>query len=85
MLQNIHEQLITNRMMNERLWNKMNSLKDDFAKLTSKLVPTLGFPNNNVDQQFMEQFPFSNEDSVLECEKILEVDSSVREKLVCSF
>lgn len=85
MLKNIHEELIANRMMNERLWNKMNSLKDDLKKLTSEIVPTVGFSNDFEDQLFVEQFPFSTIESVVECEKILQIDGSVKEKLVCLF
>lgn len=39
----IYEELITNRMMNDRLCSKIDSLKYDIKKFTSQIVPTLGF------------------------------------------
>lgn len=70
-------------MMNDRLCNKIDSLKDDVKKLTSQIVPTLGFSNNTEDVSFLAQFPFSSKESVLECEKALLIDGNIKEKLVC--
>lgn len=83
LLKNIYEELVANRMMNQRLWNMMNGLKDNINKLTEASVP-LGFSNEVEHKLFMSKFPFSNKEDVLECEKDLQIDNNVREKLVCS-
>jgi len=81
-LQNIYEELIANRLMNERLWNMMNSLKDDLKKLTKANIPTLGMYNNFEDKIFLEKFPFSKKENILEFENLLQIDNNNREKLV---
>lgn len=84
-LQNIHEELIANRLMNQRLWSMMNSLKDDFKKLTKpNNVSTLGMSNEFEDKIFLEKFPFSIKEDIIECEKLLQINSNDREKLVIS-
>jgi len=79
----IYEELIANRMMNDRLCNKIDTLKDDVKRITSQMVPTLSFSNNIEDVSFISQFPLSSKESVVECEKVLQIDSSIKEKLVC--
>jgi len=49
----------------------------------SQIVPTLGFSNNTEDVSFISQFPLSSKESVVECEKVLQINSNIKEKLVC--
>lgn len=81
-LKQIHCELLTNRMMNERLWNKMNSLSSEFA-IKKLMVPGLSFSNDSKDKKILDQFPFSTEKSVLDCEKVLQADDDIKEKIVC--
>jgi len=79
----IYDELIANRMMNDRLCNKIDTLKDDVKRFTSQMVPTFDFSNDtNEDVSFLSQFPLSSEQSVVECEKVLQIDSNIKEKLV---
>jgi len=81
----IHSELLANRMMHERLWNQMNSLKSEFANIKHQMLPGLLFSNDSKDTEFLEQFPFHTEESVLACEQILQTDDNVNEKFVCLF
>lgn len=81
-LQNIHEELITNRLMNQRLWNMMDSLKNDLKQLIQANVPTLGMSNEFEDKIMLAKFPFSKKEDILEFEKLLQIDNNDREKLV---
>lgn len=71
--------------MDQKLWNMMNSLKDDIKKLTKATVPTLGMSNDLEDKIFLEKFPFSKKEDILEFEKLLQIDNIDREKLVYFF
>lgn len=83
MLKNISEELITNRMMNQRLCNKIDSLKNDFTKFADQIsVPTIGFTDDIEDSLFLELFPFSTKDDVLKCETILQKDNNIKQKFV---
>lgn len=62
----------------------MNSLKDDFKKLIKTNIPTLGMSYEFEDTQLLEKFPFSIKEDVLEYEKLLQINSNDREKLVIS-
>lgn len=84
-VQHIYEELVANRLMNQRLWNMMNSLKDDIKKLTIANVSTLGMSNEFEDKIFLEKFPFSKKEDILEFEKLLQIDNNDREKLVYFF
>ncbi|XP_022161905.1 uncharacterized protein LOC111027787 isoform X3 [Myzus persicae] len=77
----IYEELIANRMMNKRLCNKIDSLKDDVKKFTSQMVPTLGFSNDTEDMSFISQFPLSSKEITVECEKVLQIDCNIKKKL----
>lgn len=83
-LQAIHEELVANRLMNQRLWSMMNSLKDDFKKLIKTNIPTLGLSYEFEDTQLLEKFPFSIKEDIIEYEKLLQINSNDREKLVIS-
>lgn len=71
--------------MNERLWNKMNSLESEFANIKHQIVPELLFSNDSKDNAFLELLPFSTVESILACEKLLQSDDSVKEKFVCLY
>ncbi|KAL4126554.1 hypothetical protein QTP88_010775 [Uroleucon formosanum] len=75
----------TNHLMDQKLWNMMNSLKDDIKKLTKATVPTLGMSNDLEDKIFLEKFPFSKKEDILEFEKLLQIDNIDREKLKIMF
>ncbi|XP_050059764.1 uncharacterized protein LOC114132292 [Aphis gossypii] len=77
----IYEELIANRMMNDRLCNKIDTLKDDVKKFTSQMVPTFDFSNDTEDVSFLSQFPLSSKENVVECEKVLQIDCNIKEKL----
>lgn len=79
----IYEELIANRMMNDRLCNKIDTLKNDVKKFTSQMVPTLDFSTDTEDVSFLSQFPLSSKENVVECEKVLQIDCNIKEKLVC--
>lgn len=84
LLNNIQTELITNRLMNERILNQISSLKNDIAKLTRHILPIgLSFSNDMEDQRFLDQFPFSNWENVLICERVLETNNDLKEKFVC--
>lgn len=72
-------------MMNERLWNQMDNLKNYFATLTRRVVPELVISNGIENKDFLEKFPLSNVESVLAFEKALEADNNVENKLVCLY
>lgn len=66
----------------------MSNLKNDFKKIIDQLARTKGcsgFFNEFEDKSFVEQFPFSSMESILECEKILNTDSKSVDHLVCSW
>ncbi|XP_060860789.1 uncharacterized protein LOC132938124 [Metopolophium dirhodum] len=67
--------------MNDRLCNKIDSLKDDVKRFTSQMVPTFDFSNDTEDVSFLSQFPLSSKESVVECEKVLQIDCNIKEKL----
>jgi hypothetical protein len=70
-------------MMGEQLWNQMNSLRSKFANIKHQIVPGLKFSNDTKDTTFLDQFPFSTEESVLVCDKLLQGDDNVNEQFVC--
>jgi len=72
-------------MMNERLWNQMNSLRSEFANIKHHMVPELLFSNDSKNTEFLDQFPFFTEESVLACEKVLQTDDNIKEKFVCLY
>jgi len=49
------------------------------------MLPGLLFSNDSKDTEFLEQFPFYKEESVLACEQILHTDDNVKEKFVCFY
>jgi len=76
--------LITSRLTNERILNKISSLKNDVAKLIRHVVPLgLAFSNYMEDKQFLDQLPFCNWENVLVCERVLQTNDDVKEKFVC--
>jgi hypothetical protein len=78
----IYEELIANRMLNDRLSNKIDSLKNYVKMLTSQIVPSLGFSNDTKDVSFISKFPLSSKETVVECEKVLQIDCNIKYKLV---
>lgn len=64
MLKNVYEELIANRMMNQRLWNMMSSLKNDIKKLVGSSTPILRFSDEIEDKTFLENFPPTNKEHV---------------------
>jgi len=71
-------------MMQERLWNQMDSLKSEFANIRHQMLPGLLFSNDCKDKQFLEQFPFYTEASVLAFEQLIfQANNNVKEKFVC--
>lgn len=71
--------------MIERLLSQVNTIKNDVAKLTRRMVSTadLDFSSGVEDKLFLDQFPFCTKESDLACEQILQKDSDIQEKLVC--
>lgn len=68
----IYNELIADRMMNDRLSNKIDTLKNDVKRFTSQMVSTFDFSNDTAeDVLFLSQFPLSSKQSVVECEKVL--------------
>lgn len=63
----------------------MKSLQNYFKKIIGQVAKTKDFSNEIEDKTFVEQFPFSSKKSILECEKILNIDCKSVEKLVCSW
>jgi len=61
----------------------MNSLKNELPNIKHQRVPGLKFSNSSNDTEFLNQFPFQTEESVLACEKLLLADNNIREKFVC--
>jgi len=47
------------------------------------MIPTLGFSNDTEDVSFISQFPLSSKESVVECEKVLQINCNIKEKLLC--
>lgn len=70
------------RMINDRLSNKIDSLKNYVKKLTNQIIPTLGFSNDTDDVSFISQFLLSSKESVVEYEKVLHIDCNIKDKLV---
>lgn len=81
-LKKILEEMITNRLMNERMLNQISSLRTEVATLTSQMVPVM---SNIPDKTFLDQFPFSSKMSVLECESKLNTDSDINDKFVSRY
>lgn len=47
------------------------------------MVLTLGFSNASENVSFLSQFPLSSKESVVECEKVLQINCNLKEKFVC--
>jgi len=61
----------------------MNSLKNECANIKHQMLPGLKFSNNSNDTEFLNQFRFHTEESVLACEKLLQSDNNIKETFVC--
>jgi len=74
--------MVTNRLMSERMLNQISILRTEVANLNSQMVPVL---SNIPDKKFLDQFPFSSQLSILECENKLNNDSDINEKFVSRY
>jgi len=63
----------------------MDGLKNKFANIKHQILPGLLFVSNDCkDKEFLEQFPFYTEASVLAFEQlILQANDNVKDKFVC--